>query len=130
MRLAALVLIALAVTPVSAARAQEAQREMVLTLPRPLAAGDTAFVEVQVGAIPRGRTIAVMTASGQSLGTLSGFGNRTKQDAGTFTVPVPATAIANGRLALRLSISQPGGAPRAPTADEVRGVKLTVGAAR
>jgi hypothetical protein len=109
------------------ALAQDAARSMTLELPRPLAAGETAFVEVQVGPIGRGRTIEVTTASGQPLGTVSPFGVRTGQDAGTYPLPVPQDAIRDGRLSIRLTISQPGGAPRAPTTDEVRSVKLGVG---
>jgi hypothetical protein len=111
----------------NAAMAQDAARNMTLELPRPLAAGETAFIEVQVGPIGRGRTIEVTTASGQPLGVVSPFGVRTGQDAGTYPLPVPNDAIRDGRLSIRLTISQPGGASRAPTADEVRSVKLGVG---
>jgi hypothetical protein len=109
------------------ALAQDAAQSMTLELSRPLAAGETAFIEVQVGPIGRGRTIEVTTASGQPLGVVSPFGVRTGQDAGTYPLPVPQEAIRDVRLSIRLTISQPGGPPRAPTADEVRGVKLGVG---
>jgi hypothetical protein len=111
----------------NAALAQDAARSMTLQLPRPLAANETAFIEVQVGPIGRGRAIEVTTASGQPLGTVSPFGVRSGQDAGTYPLPVPQDAIRDGRVSIRLTISQPGGTPRAPTADEVRSVKLGVG---
>jgi hypothetical protein len=111
----------------SAALAQDAAQNMTLQLPRPLAANETAFIEVQVGPIGRGRTIEVTTASGQPLGVVSPFGVRSGQDAGTYPLPVPNDAIRDGRVSIRLTISQPGGAPRAPTADEVRSVKIGVG---
>jgi hypothetical protein len=104
-------------------------QEITLVLPRPLAAGETAWIEVQVGPIARDREITVTTASGQELGTISPFGMRVGQDAGTFTLPVPADAIRGGRLSVRLTITGYGGPPRAPTAQEVRGVKLKVGGA-
>ncbi|MEA2911636.1 MAG: hypothetical protein QOJ15_3717 [Bradyrhizobium sp.] len=113
----------------NAAMAQDAARSMTLELPRPLAAGETAFIEVQLGPIGRGRTIEVTTAAGQPLGTISPFGVRTGQDAGTYPLPVPEDAIRDGRLSVRLTISQPGGSARAPTADEVHSVKLGVGPA-
>jgi hypothetical protein len=113
----------------NAALAQDAARRMTLDLPRALAASETAFIEVELGAIGRGRTIEVTTASGQPLGVVSPFGVRAGQDAGTYPLPVPKEAIRDGRLAIRLTISQPGGASRAPTADEVRSVKLGVGPA-
>jgi len=63
------------------------------------------------------------TASGQELGVISPFGVRIGQDAGTYTLPVPADAIRDGRIAVRLTITQDGAPPRRPTAKEVRSVK-------
>jgi hypothetical protein len=123
----ALALFALFALNGNTALAQDAAQSMTLQLPRPLAANETAYIEVQVGPIGRGRTIEITTAAGQPLGTVSPFGVRTGQDAGTYPLPVPREAIRDGRLSIRLTISQPGGSPRAPTADEVRGVKLGVG---
>lgn len=131
MRLTAcgIAVLALLAQPADGAMSQTmAAPDIVLTLPRALRAGETAFVEVQVGPIGR-REIDVATASGRPLGTISPFGVRAGQDAGTYTLPLPADAIAGGRVVLRLTISQPGGAPRPPTADEVRSVTLRVGAA-
>jgi hypothetical protein len=113
----------------ASALAQDAARNTTLELPRALAANETAFIEVQVGPIGRGRTIEVTTASGQPLGVVSPFGVRTGQDAGTYPLPVPKDAIRDGRLSIRLTISRPDGPPRAPTTDEVRGVRLGVGPA-
>jgi hypothetical protein len=79
---------------------------------------------VQVGAIRRGQEIDVTIASGQELGVISPFGVRSGQDAGTYTLPVPAGAIRNGRLSVRLSIIQSGAPTHTPTAEEVRSVKL------
>ena len=103
--------------------------DVILALPRPLRAGDTAWIEVQVGAVGRGQEIEVTTASGRQLGVISPFGVRLGQEAGTYTLPVPEDAIRDGRVAVRLTISQSGGPPRAPTAQEVRSVKLTVAGA-
>ena len=104
-----------------------AAQEMTLALPHPLGAGEAAWIEVQVGPISRGRQITITTASGQPLGTISPFGTRAGQDAGTYTLPVPPEAIRDGRLAIRLAITRGGGPLRAPTAQEVRGVKVGVG---
>jgi hypothetical protein len=122
MRRAAVVLLALLGQSAISAFAQD----LTLSLTRPLRAGETAFIEVQVGPIGR-REIDVTTASGAPLGTISPFGVRLGQDAGTYPLPVPKDAIRNGRLSVRLRISDPGGSSRAPTAAEVRGVKLVVG---
>jgi hypothetical protein len=106
-----------------------AARDITLALPHPLRAGETASIEVQLGPVSRGRVINVTTAAGRPLGTISPFGVRRGQDAGTYTLPVPPDAISDGRVSARLTISQPGAPPRAPTAQEVRDVKLTVGGA-
>lgn len=109
----------------SVASAQDAD----LVLPHPLRPGETAFIEVEVGPIGPGRQIEVTTASGQKLGTISPFGVRLGQAAGTYTLPVPAGAIRDGRVSVRLTISRPSAAPRAPSAQEVRSVKLIVAGA-
>ena len=101
--------------------------DITLVLPHPLRAGETAWIEVQVGPISRGRVINVTTSSGQPLGTISPFGVPIGRDAGTYVLPVPADAIRDGRVSARLTITQSGAPPRAPTAQEVRSVKLTVG---
>ena len=106
-------------------------QDITLVLPHPLRAGETAWIEVQVGPIGRGQEIDVGTVSGRSLGTISPYGMRLGQDAGTYTLPVPADAIRDGRVSVRLTITQSGAPPRAPTAQEVRTVKLiVVGASR
>ena len=122
---AALALLTLLAPHGTAAEAQRAEREIVLTLPRPIGAGETAFIEMQVGAVRSGQTIEIATAAGRSLGVISPFGARVGQDAGTYTVPVPADAIRDGRIAIRLTIRQ-GDATRAPTTEEVRGMKLSI----
>jgi hypothetical protein len=99
---------------------------MTLALPHPLTAGGIAWLQVQVGPIGRAEEIDVTTAAGQRLGTISPFGVRSGQAAGTYTLPVPADAIHDGRLSVRFTISQAGTAPRTPTAEELRGVKLIV----
>jgi hypothetical protein len=73
----------------NAASAQSAARDMTLQLPHPLAADETAFVIVQVGAIGRGQEVEVTTASGQPLGVISPFSVRAGQDGGTYPLPVP-----------------------------------------
>jgi hypothetical protein len=119
---AALVLLfALLAQTMSAAWAQDT----TLTLPHPLAAGETAWIELQLGPIGR-QEIDITTAAGQQLGTVSPFGPRAGQDAGTYAFPVPADAIRDDRLAVRITITQPNGPPRAATEQEVRSVKLTV----
>jgi hypothetical protein len=136
MRRAAALAIALGLIALLAhgARAQDmstAAQNLTLALPHPLGAGESAFIEVQLGAISRGRVVTITTAAGQPLGTVAPFGaSHSAQGSGgyTYTLPLPAAAIRDGRVDIRVTISQPGGAPRAPTAEEVRSVKVGVGA--
>jgi hypothetical protein len=101
--------------------------DVTLVLPHPFRAGETAWIEVQVGAIGH-QEIDVATASGKMLGTISSIGVPSGRDAGTYTLPVPADAIRDGRVSIRLMITQ-FGKTRAVTAQEVRSVKLKVGGA-
>jgi len=105
--------------------AQETAREVTLVLQQPLAEGELAWIEVQLGRIGPGQEIDVTTATGRDLGVISPFGMRAGQDAGTFTLPVQADTIVDGRLTIRLAVTQ-SGAARAPTPEEVRGVTLKV----
>jgi hypothetical protein len=101
-----------------------AAQELTLALPHPLREGESAGIEVHLGPIARGRVVTVTTASGQPLGTISPFGTRVGENAGTYTLPVPPDAIRDGRVAVRLAITQAGSAPRPPTAQEVPSVRL------
>ena len=121
----ALVLLALLAQTMSAALAQD----LTLTLPRPLAAGETGWIELQVGPIGR-QEIDITTAAGQRIGTIAPFGPRAGQDAGTYAFPVPANLIHDDSLAVRITITQPNGPPRPATEQEVRSVKLVGNAQR
>jgi hypothetical protein len=109
--------------PVQDGAAGTAQ-ELTLALPHPLREGETAGIEVHLGPIARGRVVTVTTATGEPLGTISPFGTRVGENAGTYTVPVPPDAIRDGRVAIRLAISQAGSPPRPPTTQEVPSVRL------
>jgi hypothetical protein len=113
------------VSPMAQSRQISDAREMTLVLPHALRKGETAWLLVKVGAIGRDQ-IQIMTQDGRPLGTISQFGIRSGKPAGTYTVPVPAEALSNGRLALRLSMMQSGRAPRAPTIREVKSLRLLI----
>ena len=120
---ASLVLLALLTLPACAAAAGG---ETVLVLQHPLRAGESVWVAVEVGVIQRGQEILVSTTSGLVIGTVSPFGIRAGQEAGAYVLPVPAEAVRDGRLSLRLRITRFDGPPRAPTAQEVKSLKLSV----
>ena len=100
-------------------------RVVNLVLPRDLSADEGAAVEVKVGVIARGAQIKVETTSGKLLGVISPYGIRSGAEAGTYPIPVPAEAISNKRVSLRISLSY-NRSKRAPTAQEVRSVQLKI----
>ncbi len=103
-----------------------AAQDMTLTLPQPFDAGDSAYIEVQVGVIGPGHEIEVKTADGRMLGVISPHGIRAGRAAGVYTLPLPADAICNGRVGITLMITRSDATPRVPDADEVRGVRVVV----
>ena len=116
-----LVLLTLIVLPVSAS----AQGKWALALPRRLQAGESLVVVVAVGELGRGQEILVSTSTGQTIGTISPFGIRSRQEAGSYVLPVPTSAVSNDVLSLELRIIGDG-PPRAPTAQEVKSVELRI----
>ncbi|MGO4123692.1 hypothetical protein AB4Z01_04795 [Inquilinus sp. YAF38] len=102
-----------------------AAQELRLPLPRPLRPGEIAWLEVEVGPIGR-REVIVSTAAGRDIGVISPFGPRAGQEAGIYPLPLPAEAIEDGRIVVRLSITQVGAPPRVPTGEEVRRVTVLV----
>ncbi|MBW8811590.1 MAG: hypothetical protein JF591_22830 [Lysobacter sp.] len=97
-----------------------------LTLPHALDAADNVYLQVRLGALAGGQEIELSTDSGRHLGVISPHGIRPGRDAGTYTVPVPAEAIRDGRVRIRFITTPAGGAARDATADEVREVRLIV----
>jgi hypothetical protein len=102
-----------------------AGRVVTLVLPHALRTGETAWIEVKVGAIERGMEIEITTTAGRSLGVISPYGVRSGREAGTYTVPLPADAISDDRVALRVLLNHDGH-QRAPTAKEVKSIRVKV----
>ena len=121
--LAALALLTLLALP---ACASAASGDVELTLPRPLKTGEAATVVVEVGVLQRGHEIVVTTSSGQLIGTISPYGIRSGQAAGSYALPVPAAVVKDDKLSLRLRVTGTGGPPRAPTDQEVKGLKVSI----
>lgn len=96
-----------------------------LVLPRPAAADEAVWLQVRAGALPRGAEIVIRSRDGSLLGTVSPVGLRGSPGATTHLVPVPASAVVDGRVRVRIAIEQAGAAPRAPQPREVEDVTLT-----
>ncbi len=106
-----------------------AAQDKTLMLTQPLHAGDTAYIEVTLGMIGPGQEVEITTPGGRTLGVISPHGIRAGHAAGTYILPLPVDAICHGRVAVMLKITRSDAAPRMPTADEVRGVRVVVNAA-
>ena len=100
-------------------------RVVTLTLPHALRAGESALLEVQVGAVTRGTEIDVSTASGRLLGVISPYGVRSGNEAGIYLLPVPADIISDNHITVRLLLRH-FQSQRAPTLKEVKGVRVTI----
>ena len=101
-------------------------RVVKLVLPHALRAGETAVLELTVGPMERGMEIEIATTTGQLLGIVSPYGVRAANAAGTYAVPVPVSAISKNRISLRLSLIRGGHPPRAPSAKEVRHLRVRI----
>jgi hypothetical protein len=98
---------------------------MTLTLPHALRKGETAWLLVEVGSIDANQ-IQLMTRDGHPLGTISPYGVRSGQATGTYTVPLPADDLVDGKIALRVSVIESGQTQRAPTTTEVKSLHLLI----
>jgi hypothetical protein len=100
-------------------------REMTLPLPHHLAQGESAWIVVKVGSIGNAE-IEVTTPGGRSLGTISSFGVRNGNEAGTYTLPLPLEVISDDHVTVRFYMSQPGHSERAPSDKELKGARVKV----
>src|ERR1044072_6767447 len=101
-------------------------RVVNLVLPRSLNAEEGVAVELKLGVLERGNEIKVETTSGRNLGTISPYGIRAGEAAGTYTVPVPPEVVSNKRVSLRIILDQHSRGKRAPTSQELRAVRLQI----
>jgi len=101
-------------------------RVVNLVLPRSLNKDEGVAVQLKVGVIERGAVIQVKTISGKAVGTISPYGIRTGNEAGTYTLHVPTEEISNNRVSLRITLNDPSRGKRAPTTQELRSVKLSI----
>jgi hypothetical protein len=120
-RLAAALLALLALSSLGAWAAAAGQYTLVV--PRAPHANETLGVQVRVGVLQHGSEIDV-TSGGVLLGTVSPFAIRGGHEAGTYTVPLTGVDGRGARVAIRLTLTHFGNRPRAPTAQEVRSVRI------
>ena len=95
-----------------------------LAAPPAAARGQSVELAVTTGSLPPGARLTLSTEDGETLGAVAPYppGSRSM----TATVPVPRSAIAGGRLRLRLQVLEPRAPPRAPRPGEVQRLDLVV----
>ena len=101
-------------------------REVTLRLPHALHSGETAWIEVKLGVLERGAEIRVATMTDRTLGVISPYGVHSGHEAGSYMIQLPADAIAKGCVSLKVSLVRFGRAPRPPTNEEVKNIKLGI----
>jgi len=105
----------------TSARAEEAP-VIELAAPRAAAGSESVELAVTTGALPRGARLALSTENGEILGAVAPYAPGSRS--GTATVPVPRSAIVDGRLRLRVEVLEPGAPPRPPRPGEVQRLEL------
>jgi hypothetical protein len=100
------------------------QGSVELALPRAAAGNEAVWLRVSLGALPPGARLRISTKDGTPLGTAAPFGARQAQQPATYTIPLPKTAIVDGRVRLRLEVDEHGAPARAPRPGEVEDVVL------
>ena len=121
--LAAYVLTTLLMQGSGTATPPAAQR-IVLDLPRAPVAEEAVWLNVRVGALARGARILVLSDDGTLLGAISPFAVVPGQEAGSYTIPLPESAVREGRVTVRLVVEGPRKATRPPMEGEVENVGL------
>lgn len=99
---------------------------LTLTLPRAPAPGEAIRARVNAGVLPRGARLIVRTAAGKIVGAVAPYGIASGSKAGTYTIPVPMDALADGKVALSFELKDKDGKIRPPTRDELEGAELVL----
>ena len=94
-----------------------------LSLPRTLRCDESIEIQITTEPLPQGARLLAKTEQGEILGAVTPFGF--PGSGSTATIPVPKTALVDGRLRLHLQIVEPDVPPRPPPADSVK-VELVI----
>jgi hypothetical protein len=106
----------------TSARAAEEAAVIELAAPRAAAGSESVELAVTTGALPPGARLALSTENGEILGAVAPYAPGSRST--TATVPVPRSAIVDGRLRLRVEVLEPGAQPRPPRPGEVQRLEL------
>jgi hypothetical protein len=83
-----------------------------LTLPRAAADDQAVWLQIQVGVLAPGAVIRVSSSDGELFGSVAPYGAARAARSATYLVPLPKTAVVNGRIQVRLTVEQPGNRDR------------------
>ena len=101
-----------------------AESDMVeLSTPRLLGRDEAVQLQITTS-LPRGARLTVKDENGEILGAVTPFGLR--QASTTATIPIPRSALSNERVRLKLEVTEPRAAPRAPHDGEVEQLELRI----
>ena len=103
-------------------RAADEAPVIELAAPRAAAGGESVELAVTTGALPQGARLALSTENGEILAAVTPYAPGLRST--TATVPVPRSAILDGRLRLRVQVLEPGAPPRPPRPGEVQRLEL------
>jgi hypothetical protein len=119
-----LAIAALAASVLASTTSARVAEEAVIELAAPRAAAGSESVELAVttGGLPPGARLALSTENGEILGAVAPYAPGSRSC--TATVPVPRSAIVDGRLRLRVEVLEPGAPPRPPRPGEVQRLEL------
>ncbi len=103
----------------------DSRGKLTLPLARQPAANEMLVIRIWVGAISQGTKIVVRATDQEIAGTIVPFGVRPGQKAGMHTIAVPASAVNDKKVSLRLEVLEKGAkAARAPSRLEIEDAKL------
>ena len=80
-------------------------------------------LQVTTGPLPRAARVRILTR-GEFLGSLAPLGSLFGERSTTSTVPIPQSAITEGKLRLRFEVVEPGSPPRPPQPGEIEHLNL------
>lgn len=99
-------------------------RQFTLTLPREPEVGEDLTASVFIGTLPKEAEVILRTDDGEIAGAIAPFGTIPGRKAGQQAVPIPRSAVKDGKVVLRMEVHEPGKEVRPPTASEVEGAEL------
>ena len=94
----------------------DATGKLTVPLSRRAAPGEALVLRLKVGVLPDGAKISVGTLDGEIAGGVSPFGVPPGRKAGVYSIPVPAKAVVEGKVTLRLEVIEKDGKTRRPPA--------------